>query len=278
MRLIPILLFVCLLFTCYWSTPAPALGPEDDNNLTNYAYLTDFGIGTYDTDDREVRAFQVPFAYQLRPIQDDIWGVKLLFPVTFGSLGIDVIDIGGIEVPLDSKVLGVNPGVELQIPIRRDWVIKPFGNVGLARDVSQGEGALIYSAGIKSSLLIPWKKFQFALGAGLFYDAYKPKDEEQNDFASVGIGWDMVYPLGFTLSGRKANIGGYLAYYYYFDALEFDRIIRNPIEIDQTMEIGMTFGTYSPIPIWIFNFKRIGLAYRFGEDFKAIRLVFGFPF
>ncbi len=44
------------------------------------------------------------------------------------------------------------------------------------------------------------------------------------------------------------------------------------------MEITLTFGTYKQIPIWFFNFDRIGLAYRFSEDLRAIRIVFEFPF
>ena len=92
------------------------------------------------------------------------------------------------------------------------------------------------------------------------------------------MGLDVVYPLGLTLKGRKTNIGGYVAYNYYLDDLEFDSITRNPIEIDQTIEIALTFGTYSPIPMAIFNFRRVGLAYRFGGDLKAIRIVFSFPF
>jgi hypothetical protein len=77
---------------------------------------------------------------------------------------------------------------------------------------------------------------------------------------------------------RKTNIGGYFAYYYYFDDLEFQRLQQNPIEVDDQFEIGITFGTYEPIRIVWWNLKRVGIAYRFGDGLKAIRLISSFPF
>lgn len=256
----------------------PSLGADGENDLINYAYLSDFGLGGYDVEERQVRAFQIPFSYQLRPMQEDKWGIKILFPVTLATAEGDALDIDGIGLPLDSKVTAVAPGVELQIPVRPKWALKPFGKLGIGRDVSEGRGALIYSLGLKSRYLIPWKKFQFAFGTGVFYNAYKPKDEDQKDYASIGVGWDTVYPLWFSLRGRKANIGGYLAYYYYFDDLEFERLRRDPIDIDDQFEIGITFGTYEPIRIVWWDLKRVGIAYRFGDGLKAIRLISSFPF
>jgi hypothetical protein len=247
-----------------------ALGADGERDLINYAYLSDFGLGGFDVEERQVRAFQIPFSYQLRPMQEDKWGIKLLFPVIIASAEADAIDADGIELPFDSKVTAVNPGVELQIPLSPKWALKPFG--------SEGRGALMGSLGLKSRYLIPWKKFQFAFGSGVFYNAYKPKDEDRKDFASVGVGWDTIYPLWFTLGGKKTNIGGYFAYYYYFDDLEFERLKSNPIEIDDQFEIGITFGTYGPIRIIWWNLKRVGIAYRFGDGLKAIRLISSFPF
>ena len=52
------------------AAPALALDPATEKIVINYAYLADFGIGTYSvddsTEDRQVRAFQIPFSYQLR--------------------------------------------------------------------------------------------------------------------------------------------------------------------------------------------------------------------
>jgi len=256
----------------------PAFCVEKGQDLLNYSYFSELGVGEYNTDNREVRAIQVPFSYQIRPIEDDKWGIKLLFPVTFGVLGLDAISDLGDVISLDVSALTVVPGIEFQIPVRKRWVLKPFGQVGAGKDVSGGEFAFIYSTGLKSSYTIPWKEFTFTLGNAIGFDGYKLKGENREDYSSISIGWDTIYPLGFTLKGRKTNIGGWVSYYYYFDDLEFERPERAPLAIGQQFEIALTFGTYEKIPIWFFKINRIGLAYRFGEDLRAIRIVSEFPF
>jgi hypothetical protein len=170
----------------------------------------------------------------------------------------------------------VVPGVELQIPFRKNWVLKPFGRAGGGR--SEGGNAFIYSAGLRSSYTIPWKKFIFTLGNEISFDGFLPSGEEWEDYASIAIGWDTRYPLGFTLKGAETHIGGWVSYYYFFDELEFQRPLLAPLAIGNQFEVALSFGTYKKIPIWFFKFDRIGLAYRFSEDLRAIRIVFEFPF
>lgn len=269
---------LCLFLFLLTGFNSVVWGQGAKENLINYAYLTDFGIGGYDVEERQVRAIQIPFSYQLRPMKKNQWGIKLLFPVSVASVEDDGVDIEGIPLPLDSKLTAVNPGVEVQIPVRPDWAIKPFGKIGIGRDISEGKGALIGTLGVKSRYSFDWGKFQMALGSGIFFDTYKPKDEERKDYASVGIGLDAVYPLWFKLKDRQTNIGGYAAYYNYFDDLEFERLKRPPMEIDDQFEVAMTFGTYQPIRIGWWDLKRVGIAYRFGDGFKGVRLIAGFPF
>lgn len=255
-----------------------AFALDSDEDYINYAYLTGLGIGGYNVEDREAVAFQIPFSFQLRPMEEDQFGIKLLLPVTLASLGGDVRNIGGVVIPLDATVVGVNPGVELQIPVTPEWTLKPFGRIGVGRDVSNDNNSFIFAVGLKSRYAIPWRKFQFALGTGIFYDGFKPRGQDKQDYASIGVGWDIIYPLGLNLSGQDTNIGGYLAYYYYFDNLEFMQVSNSFLEISNQYEVGVTLGTYAPIPIGPFKLQRFGIAYRFGEDFKAIRLISDFPF
>ena len=255
-----------------------ACGSDEDQNLLNYSYFSELGFGEYNTDNREVRAIQIPFSYQLRPMTEDRWGIKLLFPITFGVLGLDAVNDIGDVISLEVKALSIVPGIELQIPVRERWVLKPFGKVGGGKDVSGGEFTYIYSTGLKSSYTIPWKEFTFTLGNAVAFDGYKPKDENREDYSSISIGWDTVYPLGFTFKGRRTNIGGWVSYYYYFEDLEFERPEQAPLDIGQQFEVALTFGTYEKIPIWFFKLNGIGVAYRFGEDLRAIRFVSEFPF
>jgi len=257
---------------------SPARGGNTDQDFLNYSYFSELGIGEYNTDDREVRAIQVPFSYQLREIEDKKWGIKLLFPVTFGVLGLDAINDLGDVISLDVSALTIVPGIEFQIPVRKRWVLKPFGRVGAGKDVSGGEFAFIYSTGLKSSYMIPWKKFTFTLGTAISFDGFKREGENREDYSSVSIGWDTVYPLKWTFKGKQTNIGGWVSYYHFLDDIEFQRPQVAPLVIGNQFEVALTFGTYEKIPIWFFKVNRIGLAYRFGEDLRAIRIVSEFPF
>lgn len=268
-------LFLIFLETGFISR---ASGADEEKSFYNYSYASDLGVGGYNADNREVRAIQIPFSYQFRPMTKDRWGIKFLFPITFGVLGLDAVSDIGDVISLDVKALSVVPGIEFQIPVSDRWVFKPFGQVGGGKDVSGGEYAYIYSMGLKSSYTIPWKEFTFTLGNAIAFDGYKPKNGNREDYSSISIGWDTIYPLGFTFKGRKTNIGGWVSYYYFFEDLEFERPLTSPLAIGQQFEVALTFGTYEKIPIWFFKLNRIGLAYRFGEDLRAIRFVSEFPF
>jgi len=255
-----------------------AFSADGGQDFLNYSYFSELGVGGYDTDDSEVRAIQVPFSYQLREIEEKKCGIKLLFPVTFGVLGLDAVNDLGDVISLDVEALTIVPGIELQIPVRKRWVLKPFGKAGAGKDVSGGEFAFIYSAGLKSSYRIPWRQFSFTLGTAIAFDGFKREGEERQDYSSVSIGWDTIYPMKWRFKGKKTNIGGWISYYYFLDDLEFERTQQAPLEIGNQFEVALTFGTYEKIPIWFFKFNRIGLAYRFSEDLRAIRIVSEFPF
>lgn len=271
-----LLIFAVLSFLA--GTVNQALALDSDEDYINYAYLTSIGIGGYNVEDREARAFQIPFSFQLRSMEDDQLGIKILLPVTLASVSGDVIGVGGIVIPKDAELVGVTPGIEVQIPVTPVWTLKPFGRVGYGREVSDDDDSLILAIGLRSRYSIHWKRFQFALGAGVFYDAFKPEGLEIKDYTSIGIGWDTIYPLGFNLWGQEANIGGFLSYYHYFDNLEFTRNLNSLLEISNQYEIGLTLGVVDYIEIGPLKLQRFGIAYRFGEDLKAIRLISDFPF
>ena len=230
-----LVLFSILFFIFFEMAIVPfAFSADGDQDLLNYSYFSELGVGEYSTDNREVRAIQVPFSYQLRPMTEDQWGIKLLFPVTFGVLDLDAIDNIGDLISLDISALSLVPGAELQIPVRRNWVLKPFGKAGGGRDLSAGgKSAFIYSAGLKSSYTIPWRDFTFTLGNEISFDGFVPSGEDREDYASIAVGWDTIYPLGFTLKGAETHVGGWVSYYYFFNDLEFDRPLLAPLAIGE---------------------------------------------
>ena len=179
---------------------------------------------------------------------------------------------------LDFKVFSLVPGLEFQIPLRRNWTLKPFGKMGIARNTSTDESALIYSAGLKSSLVFPWREFTFTLGNAVLVDGSKVSGKEYNDFTSLAIGLDAIHPLGIAFRGQNTHIGGWIGYYYHLDDLEFEGAGGEPLRIDHEFEVALTFGAFKPISLGFLKCKRLGIAYRFSGDLRVYRLVFEFPF
>jgi hypothetical protein len=58
----------------------------------------------------------------------------------------------------------------------------------------------------------------------------------------------------------------------------FSRFGREPLEVSNQFEFGVTFGSAVPSKLWIFENPRLGVAYRFGDGLSGIRASFGFPF
>ncbi|MBW2173630.1 MAG: hypothetical protein JRF64_03105 [Deltaproteobacteria bacterium] len=137
---------------------------DDNENLANYAFAAHLGTGIYRASGRTVQIYSLPMSYTLRPAENNNWGLKLRFPVTVGFFDFKARDIISSGSPDDIATIGVLPGVEFQFPVRDNWFLMPFSDLGVAKDLSGGEFAYIYSAGIKSRVVFPWKDLEFSLG------------------------------------------------------------------------------------------------------------------
>jgi hypothetical protein len=63
---------------------------------------------------------------------------------------------------------------------------------------------------------------------------------------------------------------------YLYANLEFVRFLSDDFTVDVQNEFGFTVGTSDKF--WWSGNPRLGLGYRFGPNFYAIRIVFGMPF
>jgi hypothetical protein len=63
---------------------------------------------------------------------------------------------------------------------------------------------------------------------------------------------------------------------YLYSNLEFVRFLSDDFTVDVQNEFGVTLGTSDKF--WWTGNPRLGLGYRFGPKFYAIRIVFGMPF
>lgn len=252
--------------------------PPDDEDLANHAYTNDVGFGGYSVGEEQVSTVRLPISHTIRSIEDEDWGVRLRLPISFGVYNFTFPDLIG---DLDSdrlKTLAVVPGVEFQVPLSQRWTLKPFQELGLGKDFEGGDLFLLSTTGLKGIYTQPWKAVTFTFGSGVRYSLSRSSSGLNNDdFASVDVGLDTRFPLGFGIKGRKIDSSVYVIARHFFRTLVFQQP-EGSIEIERQYEVGLTFGTTPRPLVWKFRLPRIGVGYRFGENLRGVRINFGFPF
>jgi hypothetical protein len=277
--------FSGLLATAFLLGSLVSLACADDNKerageLINFSYGADWRIGGYDTSERETRIFTVPASYPIRDSGGEKWGIKLLLPVSFGVHGIDAFKENEDLDSVTLKTFSFVPGVELEVPVRPDWTLKPFLQVGAAIDATNEDSTFIYAGGISSSYFFPrWHDFQFALGNGLKLSGQESVGDNDEAVTTLAIGLDMLHPIGLELFGQKTNLTVSQIYYWYPNKVEFRRSERSTLGVRDEFETILGVAARGKFSLFgLFEPERLALGYRYGSNVKALRLVFEFPF
>jgi hypothetical protein len=66
--------------------------------------------------------------------------------------------------------------------------------------------------------------------------------------------------------------------FFYFDELDFESEQRQSLQLNHEYEVALTLGTKKPMSFLGLEFDRFGLAYRWSDELKAIKLIASFPF
>ncbi len=252
---------------------------DDDENVVNFSYAVVFGTGVYKVQDQKAFVFRVPFAYTLREPSPERPGLKILLPALAGYYNYDWDKVIEGGLPGDAATLSFVPGLELQYLMSERWRLKPYGQLGVGRDFKNNEDALIYVAGLKSHYRIPYEgKFRFAFGSKGIYSGYDPEDGSDQSLGVLAVGVDAIYPWGFSLFGKQTNLANFLLYNWYIDSPGFQQGNNETESVAGEIEWGVALGFEQEPKLLGFSFERLGLAFRFGDDIKGVRLVTEFPF
>jgi hypothetical protein len=260
------------------ATQAPDVEPAD---FIDWYYGAAFGTGVYRVGDKTAAVFRIPLSYTLRPVEGKRWGVRLLFPVTFGLYDFGLSRVFRRDLVNKIGTVSVLPGAEFQVPVREDWLLKPFAQFGAGKELSSGGGALIYAVGLRSRTLWRRERTEFTLGGELKHAGYRTNANFVSSLSRVGLGGDLVVPMNKTLKGYPLNLGMQMIYYRYFndfDSLAPDLTGARNQEIRDELEVGFMVGTYKPLKVMGLELERLGLGFTFGEDLRGVKLLTGFPF
>ncbi|HTS52506.1 MAG TPA: hypothetical protein VMH26_04465 [Burkholderiales bacterium] len=259
---------------------------SSEEQLIPWYYSAVFGTGVYTSGDRIVSVLQIPFAYQLKALtedewglKEDQWGLKVVAPVSFGFYDFRFSELVDGETPKGVGTASIFPGVEAQIPVTRNWRVKPYANVGWGWDLSDGGGALIYAGGVKSLVWAPIGKDSIvSVGNQLTLAGYSPEGGTNQPIGVFVAGLNLETPTDMRVLDRPIIVGGHLIYYYYFKRLRFptNNDVQNKIE--EQGEIAFSLSVKKAIDFNLFDLDRIGLGFRFGGGVQGVSLFFSLPY
>jgi hypothetical protein len=266
---------ICLFTACFLLADGyatMAISDVDNEELVNYAFATWIGSGIYRTGDRKMAILRVPLRYTLRTPEEAVPGLKLLLPLTIGYYD---YDDSAVNFGTGSFV----PGLEFAVPVNKNWTLKPFGQFGVGKDTGGGNLVYIYGGGVRSLVSIPYNKFTFGIGNSLILADERDKDGDiGSEFNMFEAGLDIKHPLGVSIGGRQLDAGLYFVVSRFFNGYEFVEPDGDSDSIKTLFEVGITLGAKEPFNIWKVNLDRIGIDFRFGDNFSGIGLNMGFPF
>ncbi|MBT8060054.1 MAG: hypothetical protein KJO33_10685 [Gammaproteobacteria bacterium] len=280
------LLIVLLCPAAAAAQAVPYAEPEPEKQV-HWATAAFFGTGWYQVDEnRSVFIFRIPPRQTVRRAG---WtedgkrqlGIEIQYPL---ALGLHTLDDIPDFIEFDNYgTLTFTPGVQVEIPINRDWHLRPYAHLGFGYERESGEWAGIWYGGVKSRYRLgETEKFRWSLLNAIYYAGYKPEFENRGRYASAMAGLEFNQPLGrFRIDGEPAWLNWHVTYNYLFDRLNF-HVDEDRVEsIEDQWELGLALGRGSKgIKLWFLTFEHIGLAYRFSSDgrYRAITVNFRSPF
>lgn len=258
-----------------------SLGREvaaDDINSepANYAFSNYLGSGLYRTSGQEATVFNMPFSYEFNNQTETQFRLRL--PVSVGFFDFDVSGLPEGVVPESIDTISFVPGVEFDYPISKDITVTPYFDLGGARNLSTGTNTAIYSSGI--SLYYPLDGGEYKpLWVNRMYYAghYTDETEQREEYAAFQTGIDIGLPHQFDIAGVSIQPTVFATTYWYFVALEFDSPSGKDVSVSNSYEVGVTLKSNKYLGYSFLSLDRLGIGYRFGDNFYAWHLLFDLP-
>ena len=243
----------------------------------DWYYAASFGTGQYQAGERTVSVLRVPAGWDLGTWRETEVNVRLLAPITIGAIDFDLDDV--LDDPLDSVALMTfTPGVEFQLPVRDDWMLRPFAFAGGGVEFDGDDRAWIYSLGLSARRQLPCERVRCTLGLALTWAGYNSSDRGKDDVSSVSMGLDFVFSGQVNAFDRGLHPGLFLLYRNFLSdfAFIFDPLGVEPLSSE--WELGFSFTADRPFSVFGYRFERLGLSYRRSGNLKGIHFTGQFPF
>jgi len=173
--------------------------------------MNDIDFGGYDVTGLSSRDLKIPLSYthflgKKNPNfdEDTAWGLKFKVDINFGKYKFKGNTDEDIRARADVDAISLMPGIELIIPVRRYWSLRPFvkGGFGWGNVTEQSPdidvsspNSYAYETGIKNMFFWDWRAFKFRFANTLSTGGNGTFDGAQEDFfAKFKNGIDVRHP------------------------------------------------------------------------------------
>jgi hypothetical protein len=247
-----------------------------DTNLVHWAYAAAFGTGVYKIGEARTFVFRFrPRITRTFSFENHLGGRQFYFEIRLPvTIGLHEFSIGELLSP-DIRQVSFTPGIMLQVPLRSNWAIQLFGNIGGGAELGDArDAAWIYWGGINSRLAFSLFKTEMALLNGIGSFGFNPRNGDSEAISTLITGLEWNPRLGkMGWGGEQLYLNTQALYYYYFEGLDvLWNPDRDPASISWEWELGLSLSKKTPFRIWFLNFQRLGLGYRFSPNSSGIRI------
>ncbi len=279
-KAVPVGLFLLGLLLSFAEQPARAqTAGSGDAARFNFAFAAQLGSGIYDVSGHTVQIYRIPFDLSVREPKADAPRIWLEFPICFGFFDVDVQDETDTTWRDHFATVSLTPGVGLEFSVLRNWSLRPYVQLGVARDLHTSQSAYVYTVGVRSLATFDPGRLTLLLGNRLLYTgSHTAGVEVDDDFAMLESGFEIRSPIRRKVKGYGIDWGPYIMNYLYMAPTEVF-LEGAPLDVGSQYEVGVTLGTQELVPFWrFFAVPRLGVGYRFGDGFSAVRLILGTAF
>lgn len=269
--------FHILIFTSFFQSLYGFAATTDiDSEPANYAFSNYLGSGLYRTSGQQATVFNMPFSYQLDNELGPRFRVRL--PVSVGFFDFDVSGLPEGVVPESIDTISFVPGIEFDYPISEKITVTPYFDLGAARNLSASTNTAIYSSGLSLYYKLEGGEYDPLWVNRMYYAGhYTDATEKREEYAAFQTGIDIGLPHKFEIAGASIQPTVFATTYWYFLALEFDSSSGQDVSVSASYELGVTLKSAKKLGYSFLSVDRIGVGYRFGDNFYAWHLLFDLP-
>jgi hypothetical protein len=258
----------------------PVLGEEIEP--VHYAYANYLGSGIYHTTGQNASIVNLPFSYEIDKEGQLTYGLRL--PISFGFFDFELADIPELDFPSEVGTLTFTPGIEASYRYSNDLVLESYIDFGYAKNLTTQKNVSVHSVGISSMYYFNIEDYDSIWVNRLYYAGYDGNGfDAQDSYAAFHLGIDTGLPLKYQVFGYQFQPRIFATAFWYYKEVDFPILStqafddKNNVTLTDSYELGFTMKFDETIGYSWAGIDRLGLSYRFSEQFSAFRLLFSFP-